>query len=95
MSANVCRVKRSFKPYQNVKDTRLKKVKNHVTCIVQKISMKILSASYPPFLSSNSKILTAFLKTFHTKMKPTKCPAKEKKNEETKANKKGRRESEN
>ena len=46
-----------------------------------KISMKILF-HYPPtfpFLSSNPKILKAFLKAFPTKMKPTKCPAREKK----------------
>ena len=48
----------------------------------------------PLSLSSNPKILKAFLKTFPTKMKPTKCPAREKKNEARKAKKEGRRESE-
>ena len=28
-----------------------------------------------PFLSSNPKILKAFIKTFPAKMKPTKCPS--------------------
>ena len=61
-----------------------------------KISMKILF-HYPPtypFLSSNPKILKAFLKTFPTKMTPTKCPAREKQNEARKAKKEGKRESE-
>ena len=45
-----------------------------------KICMKILfHVTHLPFLSSNPKILKAFLKTFATKMKPTKCPAREKK----------------
>ena len=43
-----------------------------------------------PFLSSNPKILKAFLKTFPTKMKPTKCPTKEKKNETRKTKNNGR-----
>ena len=92
MSANFCRVKRSFKPYQNehnlVKDTgeRGKKPRN----IDLKISMKIFFHCPLPFLSPNPKIL----KTLPTKMKTTKCPAREKKNEARKAKKEGRRESE-
>ena len=42
-----------------------------------------------PFLSSNPKILKAFLKTFPTKMKPTKCPAREKKRRQQKRKKRG------
>ena len=83
MSANECRVKRSFKSYQNehnsVKDRGEKGKK---PCNIDpKIAMKILFYYPPstPFLSSKPKILKAFLKTFPTKMKPTKCPAKEKK----------------
>ena len=45
-----------------------------------------------PFISPNPKILKAFLKTIPTKMKPTKCPAREKKNEARKVKKEGRRE---
>ena len=56
---------------------------------------KSCSTTNLPFLSSNPKILKAFLKTFPTKMKPTKCPTKEKKNETRKTKKKReRRESE-
>ena len=80
--SSLCRMKRSFKPYQNelnsVKDTREKG---------QKISN--VDQNFHP---SNSKILKAFLKTFPTKMKPTKFPAKEK-NEARKAKKEGSRES--
>ena len=60
-----------------------------------KISMKILfhcSPTFPfsfPFLSPNPKILKAFLKTLPTKMKPTKCPAREKKMRQEKRKKKG------
>ena len=75
-------MKISFKPYQNehnsVMDTGERGKK---TCNIDwKISMKILF-HYPPTISSNPKILhvKAFLKTFPTKMKPTKCPAREKK----------------
>ena len=62
-----------------------------------RISMKILF-HYPPtfpFLSSNPKILKAFLKTFPTKVKPTKCPAREKKNEARKAKKEEREKAKN
>ena len=60
-----------------------KKAKNHVT-LTWKLPWKSCSTTRLPFLSSNSKILKAFLKTFLTKMKPTKCSAKEK-NEARKA----------
>ena len=81
MSANVCRVKRSFKQYQNehnsLKDTGEKGKK---PCNIDpKIAMKILFYYPLPLNSSNPKILKAFLKTFPSKMKPTKCPTKEKK----------------
>ena len=96
MSANLHRVKRSYKPYQNehnsVKDTGAKGKK---PCNMDlKISMKILFHCPPTFLSPNPKILKAFLKTFPTKMKPTKCPAKKNEIEARKAKKEGRRESE-
>ena len=51
-----------------------KKAKNHVT-----LTRKSCATTHLPFLSSNPNILKAFLKTFATKMKPTKCPAREKK----------------
>ena len=70
--------------------TAEKKAKNHVNV---KISMKSCSSTHLPFLSFNPKILKAFLKTFPTKMKPTKCPGV-KKNEARKEKKEGRRESE-
>ena len=93
LSANLWREKRSFKPYQNehnsVKDSGEKGKK---PCNV-KISMKSCSSTHLPFLSFNPKILKAFLKTFPTKMKPTKCPG-EKKKETRKEKKEGRRESE-
>ena len=77
MSANLCRVKRSFKPYQNehnsVKDTGEKGKK---PC---NIDLKI--SSYP-------KIPIAFLKSFPTKMKPTNAQ-QEKKNEARKVKKRG------
>ena len=44
-----------------------------------KTPMKILFHCPPTFLSSNPKILKAFLKPFSTKLKSTKWPAKEKK----------------
>ena len=52
-----------------------------------------LLTAHLPFLSPNPKIQKAFLNTLPTKMKPTKCPAREKKNEARKAKKEGRRES--
>ena len=54
-----------------------KEAKNHVT-LTWKSPWKSCSA-HLPFLSPNPKILKAFLKTIPTKMKPTKCPAREKK----------------
>ena len=67
-----------------------KEAKNHVTR-TWKSSWKSCSITHLPFLSTNPKILKAFLKTLPTKMKPTKCPAREKKNEARKAKKEGRR----
>ena len=55
-----------------------KKEKNHVT-LTRKLPWKSCSTTHLPFLSSKPKILKAFLKTFPTKMKPTKCPTKGKK----------------
>ena len=54
-----------------------KKAKNHKT-LTWKFTWKCFFTTHLPFLSSNAKILKAFLKPFPTKMKPTKCPAKEK-----------------
>ena len=51
--------------------------------------MKICSTIHLLSLSSNPKILKAFLQTFPTKMKPTKCPAKEKKMRQEKRKKRG------
>ena len=70
-----------------------KKAKNHVR-LTWKSAWKSCSIAHLPFLSPNPKILKAFLKTIPTKMKPAKCPAREKKNEARKAKKEGRRESE-
>ena len=79
-----------------------KKAKNHVT-LIRKLLWKSPTL---PFVSSNRKILKAFLKTIPTKLKPTKCPTKEKRlwktqptfekrtNEARKAKKEGRSESE-
>ena len=58
--------------------TREKNAKNYVT-LTWKFPWKSCSTTHLPFLSSNLKILKAFLKTFPTKMKHTKCPAREKK----------------
>ena len=70
-----------------------KEAKNHVTR-TWKSPWKSCSITHLPFLSPNPKILKAFPKTLPTKTKPTKCPAREKKNEARKAKKEGRRESE-
>ena len=80
LSANVCRVKRSYKPYQNEHVSRRpeKKAKNHVM-LTWKLLWKSFSTTHLPFLLSNPKILKAFQKTFRTKMKLTKCLAAEKK----------------
>ena len=74
-------MKGSFKANQNehnsVKDTGKKGKK---PCNIDlKIPWKTCSTAHLPFLSPNPKILKAFLKTLPTKMKPTKCPAREKK----------------
>ena len=55
-----------------------KKAKNHVT-LSWKFAWKSFSTTHLPFLSPNPKILKVFLKTFPTKLKPTKCPARENK----------------
>ena len=74
-----CRVKRSFKPYQNdhnsVKDTQEKGKK---PCHIDHENLVPL----PTYLS--------FLKTFPTKMKPSKCPAREKKMRHEKPKRRGR-----
>ena len=92
LSTNLCRVRRSFKPYQNehdsVKETG-EKGKNHVT-LTRKFPQKSCFTTHLPFLSPNPKILKAFPKTFPTKMKLTKCPAKAK-NEARKAEEEERR----
>ena len=81
LSGKLCRVKRSFKPCQieqnSVKDTGEKGKKRCNTDL--KICMKIFF-HYPPNFPFiyNPTILKAFLKTFPTKVKPTKCPAREK-----------------
>ena len=73
--------------------TQEKKAKHHVI-LTWKFPWKSCStATHLPFLSDNSNILKAFLKTFPTKIKPTKCTAREK-NEAKKAKKEGRRERE-
>ena len=63
--------------------TSERKAKNHVT-LTWKFPWKSCSTTHLPFLSSNPKILKAFLKPFPTKMKPTKCPAREKKRRQEK-----------
>ena len=55
-----------------------KNAKNHIT-LTWKFPWKSCCTAHLPFLLSNSKILKAFLKTFPTKMKATKCLAREKK----------------
>ena len=47
--------------------------------LTRKLSWKSSSTTHQPFLLSNPKILKALPKTFPYKMKPTKCPATEKK----------------
>ena len=65
------------------------KKKKHVT-LTWKFQWKSCSISHLPFLSSNPKILKAFLKTFAIKIKPPKCPPREKNNEARKKKKEGR-----
>ena len=61
-----------------------RKARNHVK-LTWKLQWKSCSTTHLPFLSSNPDIL----KTFPTKMKPTKCPAKEKKMRQEIRNKRG------
>ena len=68
--------------------TPKKKAKNHVT-LTWKFPWKSCFTTNPPFLSSNPKIIKAFLQTFPTKMTPTKCPAREKKMRQEKQKKRG------
>ena len=65
-----------------------KEAKNHVT-LTWKSPWKSCSIAHLPFLSPNPNVLKAFLKTLPTKMKPTKCPAREKKIRQEKRKKKG------
>ena len=65
-----------------------KKDKNHVT-LTWKSPWKSCSIAHLPFLSPNPKILKAFLKILPAKMKPAKCPAREKKMRQEKRKKKG------
>ena len=65
-----------------------KKAKNHVT-LTWKFAWKSCSTAHLPFVSSNPKFLKAFLKTFPTKIKPTKCPAREQKMTQEKRKKRG------
>ena len=60
-----------------------KEAKNYVTR-TWKSPWKSCSITHLSFLSPNPKILKAFLKTLPTKMKPTKCTAREKRREERK-----------
>ena len=83
LSSDLCTVKRSFKPYLNehnsVKGTR----KRHISML-----------HWPENFHENLVLthLKAFLKTFPTaKIRPNKCPVKEKKNEARKAKKAGRK----
>ena len=62
--------------------------------MTQKFPWKSSSTTHLPFLLPNPKILKVLPKTFPYKMKPTKCPATEKKNKERKEKEVGRRESE-
>ena len=65
-----------------------KEAKNHVT-LTWKSPWKSCSSAHLPFLLPYPKILKAFLKTIPTKMKPTKCPAREKKMRQEKRKKRG------
>ena len=65
-----------------------KKAENHVT-LTWKLPWKSCSTIHLPFLSPHPNILKAFLKTFPTKMKPTQCPAQEKKMRQEKWKKRG------
>ena len=82
VAANLCKVKRSFKPYQNehnsVKDTGEKGKKPCNTHL--------------PFLSANSNILKAFLKTFPTKIKPLNAQQEKKMRQEKRKKREGEKE---
>ena len=65
-----------------------KEGKNHVT-LTWKSPWKSCSIAHLPFLSPNPKILKAFLKSIPTKMKPTKCPTRDKKKRGKKSEKRG------
>ena len=65
-----------------------KMAKNHAP-LSWKFPWKSCFTTSLHFLSPNSKILKAFQKTFPTKMKPTKCSAKEKKVRQEKRKKRG------
>ena len=77
-------MERSFKPYQNEHKifSHGHQRKRQKTTIDLKISMKMLRLIL-------IKILKASLKTFPTKMKPIKCPAKEEKMRQEKWKKRG------
>ena len=91
LSSNLCRVRRSFKPYQNEHGSVKEVGENHVT-LLRKFAWKSCSTTHLLFHSSNSKILKAFPKNFyHRNEAYNKCPAKEK-NEARKAKEGGRRE---
>ena len=66
------------------------KKKNMYITLTWKFQWKSCSISHLPFLSSNPKSLKAFLKTFAIKIKPPKCPPREKNNEARKKKKGGR-----
>ena len=76
---DLCRVKIYFKPSRkeqmSVKDTG-KKAKIHVI-LAWKFPWKSCSTTHLPFLSSNPKILKAFLKFFPSNWSLAKFPAKE------------------
>ena len=91
LSANLCRVKRSFKTYHkehdSVKETQ-KKAKNHVR-LTGKFPWQSCFTTHLPSLSSNTKVLKAFPKTFPTKIKPAKCATRRKKMRQEKRKKIG------
>ena len=64
-----------------------KKAKKKHVKLTWKFQWKSCSISHLPFLSYNPKILKAFLKTFAIKIKPPKCPPREKNNEARKKKK--------
>ena len=79
----LCHLKRSFKQYQNehgsVKEAGPRKRQKPCNILTRKFSSKSSSTTHLTSLLSNPKILKALPKTFPYKMKPTKCPATEKK----------------